>query len=150
MGAIKITESIIIKESPLFVFDFTQDYSKRLLWDTFLKKAELMDGAEKAGKAVKAYCVARNGLGMITEYVTFNRPRVTAIKMTKGPFMFKSFLGSWTFKEYETDKTELIFLYSFDFRFPFNLPAIFIKRILQSNVRQRLLDLKTCIENKKL
>jgi ribosome-associated toxin RatA of RatAB toxin-antitoxin module len=150
MGAIKITESIIIKESPLFVFDFTQDYSKRLLWDTFLKKAELMDGAEKAGKAVKAYCVARNGLGMITEYVTFNRPRVTAIKMTKGPFMFKSFLGSWTFKEYETDKTELIFLYSFVFRFPFNLPAIFIKRILQSNVRQRLLDLKTCIENKKL
>ncbi len=145
MGAIKFTETIIIQANQEQVFDFTKDYNKRLKWDTFLKKADLIDGATIADKGVKAYCVAKNGLGMVTEYVTFNRPKVTAIKMTKGPFMFKSFLGSWTFKEIG-NKTEVLFLYSFNLRFPFNLFAKIIKNNLQNNVRQRLIDLKTKIE----
>ena len=85
MDTIKFTETIVIEEISERVFDFTQDYSKRLSWDTFLKKAYLTDGAVNAAKGVKAYCVAKNGLGMTTEYITFNRPKVTAIKMTKGP-----------------------------------------------------------------
>lgn len=76
MDSIKFTERIEIVCSSVFAFDYTQDYNKRLAWDTFLKKAELMDGALKAGKGVKAYCVAKNGLGMVTEYVSFNRPKV--------------------------------------------------------------------------
>jgi hypothetical protein len=127
-------------------FDYTQDYSQRLIWDTFLKKADLIEGAITAGKGVKAYCVAKNGLGMVTEYVSFNRPKATAIKMTKGPFMFKSFLGSWNFKEIQTGVTEVIFLYSFQLKFPFNLATGLIKRNLQRNVRQRLKDLKRSIE----
>lgn len=119
-----------------------------MTWDTFLKKAELIGGAIKADKGVKAYCVAQNGFGMETEYLTFNRPKVTAIKMTKGPFLFHSFLGSWTFKAINDDKTEVIFLYSFELRFPFNLFTFFIKRNLKNNVRQRLIDLKNCIEKK--
>jgi ribosome-associated toxin RatA of RatAB toxin-antitoxin module len=146
MEATKFTESIIINETAEKVFDFTQDYNKRLSWDTFLKKADLIDGAANAGKGVKAYCVAKNGLGMVTEYVTYNRPKATAIKMTKGPFMFKSFLGSWTFKESENNKTEVIFLYSFLPGFPFSLMKNFIKNNLQKNVRQRLIDLKNNIE----
>jgi ribosome-associated toxin RatA of RatAB toxin-antitoxin module len=145
MEAIKFIETILINEKSERVFDFTQDYSKRLQWDTFLKKAELIEGAENANKGVKAYCVAKNGIGMETEYVTFNRPKVTAIKMTKGSFMFKSFLGSWTFKEIE-NKTEVIFLYSFNLRFPLNLFKNLVKNNLQNNVRQRLIDLKTNIE----
>lgn len=84
---------------------------------------------------------------MVTEYVTFNRPKVTAIKMTQGPYMFKSFLGSWTFKELKYNKTEVVFLYSFTLRFPFNLITTLIKRNLQNNVKQRLVDLKNNIEN---
>lgn len=147
MEAIKFSEEIIIAGSAELVFDFTQDYTQRLTWDTFLVKADLMDGATKAGKGVKAYCVARNGIGMVTEYVTYNRPRVTAIKMTRGPFMFRSFLGSWTFKEQAANRTEVIFLYSFTLRFPFNLFANMIKNNLRSNVKQRLLDLKKNIED---
>jgi ribosome-associated toxin RatA of RatAB toxin-antitoxin module len=146
MEATKFTESIIINETAEKVFDFTQDYNKRLSWDTFLKKADLIDGAANAGKGVKAYCVTKNGLGMVTEYVTYNRPKATAIKMTKGPFMFKFFLGSWTFKEIQSNKTEVIFLYSFLLRFPFSLMANFIKSNLQSNVKRRLIDLKNNIE----
>ncbi len=147
MEAIKFTESILVDEKVEKIFDFTQDYNKRLKWDTFLRKADLIDGAKAADKGVKAYCVTKNGIGMVTEYVTYNRPKVTAVKMTKGPFMFKSFLGSWTFKEISHDKTEVIFLYSFSLRFPFNLFTKFIKNNLQTNVKQRLVDLKANIEN---
>ena len=146
MNALKFTKTIIIQANQEEVFDFTQNYKKRLKWDTFLKRADLIEGATAAGKGVKAFCVAKNGLGMVTEYVTFNRPKVTAIRMTKGPFMFKSFLGSWTFKELSANKTEVIFLYSFMLRFPFNIIATFIKRNLQANVEQRLIDLKINIE----
>jgi ribosome-associated toxin RatA of RatAB toxin-antitoxin module len=150
MDSIKFTASIIIEESAEKAFDFTQDYSKRLHWDPFLKKAELMGGAEKAGKGVKAYCVARNGLGMVTEYVTYNRPRVTAVKMTSGPWIFKSFVGSWTFKALEAEKTEVVFLYSFSIRKPLEFIAFIIRKHLQNNIKNRLIDLKYAIEKNKL
>lgn len=150
MAGIKFAQNIIINCSQTEAFDYTQGYANRLSWDTFLKKAELMEGATSAGKGIKAYCVAKNGLGMITEYVSFNPPRATAIKMTKGPYLFKSFLGSWNFKEITGSQTEVIFLYSFTLRFPFNLMTPFIKTNLRSNVRQRLIDLKTNLEQKKV
>lgn len=149
MTSIKFSESICIEARIEKVFDFTQDYQKRLQWDTFLIRADLMDGATKAGIGVKAYCVAQNGLGMVTEYVSFNRPKVTAIKMTKGPYLFKSFLGSWTFKTIDDLTTEVIFLYSFTLRFPFNLFQPLIKLNLRNNVKQRLQDLKQNIEREK-
>lgn len=146
MKSAKFTESILINCGADYAFDYSQDYSNRLKWDTFLKKADLINGATEAGNNVKAFCVAQNGMGMETEYVSFNRPKATAVKMTKGPYMFKSFLGSWTFKENEPGLTNVIFLYSFQLRFPFNLFTVFIKRKLQSNVKQRLVDLKANIE----
>ena len=146
MASIKFSEKILVDRDPGSVFDYTQDYSNRLSWDTFLKTAELLNGAERAGAGVKAWCVARNGLGMETEYVTFNRPKTTAIKMTKGPFMFKAFLGSWVFKEMDNGQTEVTFLYSYQLRFPFNLVPRIIKNNLQNNVKQRLRDLKACVE----
>lgn len=148
MGAVKFSEKIVINCRPAEAFDYTQDYNNRLQWDTFLKRAELMDGATQADKGVKAYCVAHNGLGMVTEYVSFNRPKATAIRMTQGPYMFRNFLGSWTFKDMGNDQTEVIFLYSFKLRFPFNLMTPIIKKNLRTNVRLRLVDLKANIESK--
>src|SRR5664279_5466343 len=142
MKALKFSEKININSTPEVIFDYTQDYEKRLSWDTFLKRAELIGGATKADTGVRAYCVAKNGLGMETEYVSFNRPRVTAVKMTQGPLLFKTFLGSWTFNEFKSGMTEVIFLYSFQLRSPFSLFSYWMKRNLQSNVRQRLRDLK--------
>jgi ribosome-associated toxin RatA of RatAB toxin-antitoxin module len=150
MKVIKFSEKILIEESPALIFDYTQDYQNRLKWDTFLKKADLMAGAVTAGKGVKAYCVAKIGMGMVTEYVSFHPPKVTAVKMTKGPYLFKSFQGSWTFKEITQELTEVIFLYSFELRFPFNLFASFVRKNLQNNVKQRLIDLKTCIEKRSI
>ncbi len=119
-----------------------QDYNNRLNWDTFLKKADIIDGSDQAGIGVKTYCVAKNGIGMETEYVTFNRPKVTAVKMTSRSNIYKSFLGSWTFKEINENFTEVIFLYSFELRFPFSLFSGLMQIILKNNVKQRLRDLK--------
>ncbi|MBK9247061.1 MAG: SRPBCC family protein [Ignavibacteria bacterium] len=147
MQRIKFSESILICDSPETVFDFTQDYSKRLQWDTFLIQAELLGGAIHANKGVKAYCVSKNRLGMTTEYVTFQRPRYTAVKMTQGPFLFKECLGSWRFRQVAEKSTEVTFRYSFTLRFPFTLVTYFIRKNLQINVRRRLIDLKKNLEH---
>jgi len=107
-----------------------------------LPEAYLLDNATQADTGVKAWCVTKNGLGMETQYVSFIRPKVTAIKMTKGPYLFRDFAVSWTFKEETPGVTNVTFLYSFSLRFPFNVASFLIKRILQKNVRQRLVDLK--------
>jgi len=146
MDRIKFSEKIIIKCKPAEIFDYSQDYNQRLTWDTFLKKADILNGATKADRGVKTYCQAKNGIGMETEYVTYKRPKVTAVKMTKGPFMFKSFLGSWTFKKLDKNETEVVFLYSFQLRFPFNLASKIITVNLKRNVKQRLNDLKSIVE----
>jgi hypothetical protein len=144
----KFSADIEIEKNCTIIFDYTQDYSHRLEWDTFLLAAELVPPAIKAEKRARAWCVAVNGYGMETEYVSFQRPKVAAIKMTKGPYMFKEFTGSWNFREINTDKTKVIFLYSFSLRFPYSLIGPFIRNDLRKNVRQRLGDLKACVEKR--
>jgi hypothetical protein len=142
----KFSEKIRVNRNQTRVFDFTQDYAHRLVWDKFLIRAELVNGARQAGLGEKAYCVARNGIGMEIEYVSFQRPKVTAVRMTKGPYLFKSFLGSWTFHPIAPDETEVIFLYAFTLRFPFNLASFLVKYLLQREVKARLTDLKAYLE----
>jgi ribosome-associated toxin RatA of RatAB toxin-antitoxin module len=143
----KILHSISIQAEPETVFDYTQDYHKRTTWDTFLIEAKLINGATQAAKGVKAWCVAKNGKGMETEYITYNRPKVTAVKMTKGPYMFKSFAGSWQFEK-QGKETLVTFNYTYRLRFPHTIAKPMIKLILDKNVKQRLVDLKNCIEKK--
>src|SRR5690349_19646428 len=145
--SIKFSESIDIQGNSEAIFDYTQDYSNRLKWDTFLIEAHLLNNASHAGKGVKAWCVAKNGKGMETEYVTYNRPKVTAVKMTEGPRMFRSFAGSWQFEK-QGKETLVTFTYTYRLRFPHLLAKPMIKSILNRNVKQRLVDLKSCIEKK--
>jgi Polyketide cyclase / dehydrase and lipid transport len=70
--------TIEIRADANALFDLTQDYDRRLDWDPFLKQARLVGGATAAGVGVRAWCVARSGLGMETEYVSFQRPQVAA------------------------------------------------------------------------
>ena len=41
-----------------------------------MKRAELTEGTVHADKSVKAYCVAKNGMGMVTEYITLAIPQL--------------------------------------------------------------------------
>lgn len=103
--------AVEINAKPADLFELTQDYTRRLDWDPFLKEARLVNGAERSAVGVRAWCVAKSGLGMETEYVSFNPPRVTAVKMTKGPRILSSFAGSWRFVEVAPGRTRVIFRY---------------------------------------
>lgn len=113
----QIRKSIKIDAIPAVVFDVTQDYSRRLEWDTFLKKAELVD-AREAEAGAKAWCVSKYGMGMETRYVSFNRPKVTAVEMSDSSIVYKTFAGSWRFELLGEHSTQVTFTYSYELKFP--------------------------------
>ena len=145
MKRTKFEVAIEIQASQGFLFDYTQDYANRLKWDTFLTQADLLDNY--LGVGAKAYCVAKNGLGMETEYVSFNRPKGVAIAMTSQSVLFAEFYGSWNFKKMDEKSTKVLFLYSYKLNFLLIWLNPLIKYILKGNVRQRLFDLKRCTES---
>jgi len=143
-------QSILIRASPDVLFALTQDYARRLEWDPFLKSAKLADGAAAAGVGVRAYCVARTGLAMETEYVSFNPPRVTAIKMTRGPWLIASFAGTWRFEEIARCQTRVSFSYYLRARpkwLSWLLTPI-LGRVFARDTRKRLTALKTAVERR--
>jgi hypothetical protein len=93
------------------LFDLTQDYGRRLLWDPFLTEARLLGGATAPVVGVRAWCVAWYGLGMETEYVAYAPPRLAAVRMTRGPAVLAAFAGSWRFEEQGPGATRVVFRY---------------------------------------
>ena len=139
-------QAIEIQAEPAELFDLTQDYSRRLEWDPFLKVAELH--GDTPGVGVRAWCVAWNGLGMETEYVTFNRPKGTAVKMTRGPRLLAAFAGSWRFQEVAPGHTRVIFRYHVAAA-PRWLGFIFdpiVRAVFTHEVGRRLRGLKQAVE----
>ena len=89
MRSLAHEETIEIAAEPDAVFDLIHDYSRRLEWDPFLKEARLLDH-QTAAVGATCRCVARNtfgGLAMEAIYVSFDRPKVAAVKMVNGPAM---------------------------------------------------------------
>ena len=68
-------------------------------------------GATEPGVGVRAWCVARSGIGMETEYVSFKPPRVAAVKMTRGPKVLETFGGTWEFTPVDGGRTKVTFRY---------------------------------------
>jgi hypothetical protein len=109
--------SIEVPASRDALFWWMQDYERRLEWDTFLVEARLLD-ATRAAVGVRAWCVDRAGRGMETEYVAFEPPSRVAVRMTRGPWMFRSFAGSWAYEALAPDRTRVTFRYHVEARPP--------------------------------
>ena len=109
-------QSIVVAAPRSVLFELTQDYTRRLEWDPFLRSAELLDGATRVAIGVRALCVSHNGASVETEYVSYNPPRVTAVKMTRGPWVMGHFAGSWRFEEIGPAKTRITFAYHLEAR----------------------------------
>jgi hypothetical protein len=140
-------ESIEIDAEPAELFGLSQDYDRRLEWDPFLRSARLV-GAREAGVGVRALCVARSGWAMETEYVSFNPPRATAVRMTRGPWFLSSFAGSWRFEEIGLGRTRVGFRYSLQAR-PRALSWLLnpvLARSFGRDTRARLRALKEAVE----
>ncbi|MCA9094118.1 MAG: SRPBCC family protein [Planctomycetaceae bacterium] len=110
------SDSLIIDAPREHLFALSQDYARRLQWDPFLKSAELLHGATEPAVGVRAWCVSHDGRGMETEYVSYNPPQATAVRMTRGPWILKSFAGSWRFDEMTCSRTRVTFTYHFQVR----------------------------------
>jgi hypothetical protein len=100
-----------VDASPEAVFALTQDYALRLAWDPFLRSAELVGGAATPAVGVRAWCVAKGGIGMETEYVSYVPPRIAAVKMTRGPWLLQTFGGAWEFTPDVGGGTRIAFRY---------------------------------------
>ncbi|HEU4402715.1 MAG TPA: SRPBCC family protein [Candidatus Polarisedimenticolia bacterium] len=146
-----VEASVDIQARPERVFDLIHDYSRRLEWDTFLREACILDGAERAGLGVKTRCTARNGfagLAMETVYVSFDRPRVAAVKMTNGPAILETFAASLRQAEIEPGVTRVTYCFNFATR-PRWLRAVldrFAAALFLREIRQRLRALKRHLE----
>ena len=110
------SRSIEIAAPRPWLFTIMQDYARRLEWDAFLSKAELVGGATSSAVGVRALCVDHAGRAMETEYVSFKPFERVAVKMTSGPWMFGAFAGSWIYRELPTGGTEVTFRYSMALR----------------------------------
>jgi Protein of Unknown function (DUF2784)/Polyketide cyclase / dehydrase and lipid transport len=143
--------AIEIRASPEAVFDLTHDYTRRLEWDPFLKEARLLEGAEAAGLGVKSRCTARSGFGglaMETVYVSFDRPRVAAVRMTQGPAVLETFAASLRQDAVDAGVTRVTYRFNFSTR-PRWLRAIadpIAAALFGREVRQRLEALKRYLE----
>jgi len=145
-------KSIEIRRDAQAIFDLIHDYDRRLEWDTFLKKACLLNGSTKAGRGVRTLCVARNmmgGLAMEAVYVTFNPPRVAAFAMTRGPVFFKFFAATLIQKAVAPGVTQVVYRYKFQTRpgwLSFLLDPL-IEAVFSREVRSRLWGLKQVAES---
>ncbi|MFN0214372.1 MAG: SRPBCC family protein [Saprospiraceae bacterium] len=75
--AIVIRKSIFVSASPEVVWDFTQDYNLRPLWDNTVKSAEVIE----IEPFVKVRIIGRDGSKLIFEYKFFERPARTTLSM---------------------------------------------------------------------
>jgi ribosome-associated toxin RatA of RatAB toxin-antitoxin module len=143
-----IEHTIEIRADRSAVFALTQDYDRRLSWDPFLTEARLLGGATRAGIGVRAWCVARHGLGMETEYITFDPPQLAAVKMTRGPAFLASFAGSWVLRDLPGGATQVAFRYHFTPRprwLAFLVGPVF-RLVFARETRRRLTALKAALE----
>jgi ribosome-associated toxin RatA of RatAB toxin-antitoxin module len=143
-------ESVEIDADPASLFRLSQDYGRRLEWDPFLRSASLVGNAHAADVGVRALCVSRSGWVMETEYVSFNPPRATAVKMTSGPWFLKDFAGSWRFEEVAPGRTRVSFHYSLR-AWPVWLSWLFgpiLTRAFAHDTRRRLRSLKEAVERR--
>jgi Polyketide cyclase / dehydrase and lipid transport len=129
------------------VFDLLHDYDRRLAWDTLLSAAYLTDGYKRAELGATSVCVGRSLLGRIalkTVYVTFDRPRLAAVKMVNAPPLFGSWAAAIRHDELGPASSRLTYTWSFAARprwLAWLLEPI-IGRIFEWETRKRLRALR--------
>ena len=111
-----VERSVLINAPQDALFDLAQDYGLRLKWDLFLREMRFLDGAGEAAVGVRVSVRAWTGLTMVAEYLTLNRPQLVAMKMVRGPFIFRQFAGSWRFQPHASGSTQVVFRYQFETR----------------------------------
>ena len=133
------------------VFDVIHDYGLRLRWDTMLSEARLLGAAARAAKGVRSLCVATwryAYLPMETEYITFRRGEVAAVRLTNHPPLFDRFAASIRHTALVGGGSRVTYTYSFQVR-PRHLASLIepiVARMMARETRARLIALRNFIE----
>jgi hypothetical protein len=112
----KQSASIVIRASCEAVFDLIHDYDRRLQWDSLLRKAYLCDGVKQAGKGVCSVCAAKwivGGTTIKSEYVTYERGKVAAVKMLNTPPFFRAFAATILHELIDEQRSRVTYTYNF-------------------------------------
>lgn len=111
---VSVAIEVNVPAEPLF-WD-SQDYSRRLEWDSFLAQAYLLEGRKEAAVGATSFCKSRSGSVLESKYISFAPPTHAAVEMTKGPWVLSKFGGTWRFKSLAAHRTEVRFIYHFKCR----------------------------------
>lgn len=86
---------MVVAAPPERVWDFTQDYGQRSLWDKSVKSAEIIEKEP----FVKVRIYGSDGSRLVFEYKLFERPNRTTLHMeVEQSSFFEKGGGSWTYE----------------------------------------------------
>ncbi len=97
MIQITIKESVVIEAPVERVWDYTQDWSRRIEWDPAVKSAEIL--ATDPTPIVRVE--GQGGTSFTARYRLFRRPEQTSLAITEGVPRWLGGGGSW---KYESDE----------------------------------------------
>ncbi|RMX01380.1 SRPBCC family protein [Allofranklinella schreckenbergeri] len=141
----RIQTHIDIAASAATCFDLSQDYALRPLWDSLTPHARPATAAD--GTRV-AHCPAPLGMAFDVAYVSFQRPRVAAFRLLRGPWLFAALAGSWRFVPDGPGRCRVHFTYHLRLhRAVAWLLTPLVGRYVQRQSRQRLRALKRLAES---
>ncbi|HEY0459283.1 MAG TPA: SRPBCC family protein [Pyrinomonadaceae bacterium] len=106
----------VITASAIEVFDLLHDYDRRLEWDTLLQKAYLENDFPESCKGAISVCQGKailGGFALRTQYVSFERGKVAAVKMLNQPPFFKTFAASIRHADTGENQSEIIYKVNF-------------------------------------
>lgn len=147
----KESYQVEIEASCEAVFDVVHDYERRLEWDPMLSEARLLAGARSAGVGVRSLCVGtwRGAFQALeTEYITFERGRVAAVKLTNCPPFFRHFAATIRHEPLGANRSRVTYIYSFRARPAALAPLLepVMRARMGREIRERLCRLRDYIE----
>lgn len=145
---ITITHNIYINIKPDELWDFTQDYSKRSVWDKSITSAKVIK--PDSPRVVDVF-FSRNAKATLV-YKLDSRPKKTTLVMTKvNSFFIKKGGGSWTYiaKDNGTIWTQTNALVLKENLLCFLFRGI-IRTILLRNTKKAMNNVKQLMEQEKL
>lgn len=106
----------VIPASAADVFAIVHDYKRRLEWDTLLSEAYLEPEFSEAMRGAVSVCRGKmilGGFSLRTQYVSFEKGKVAAVKLLDQPPFFESFAASIRHFEINENNSEIIYKVNF-------------------------------------
>ncbi|HEX5272372.1 MAG TPA: SRPBCC family protein [Gemmataceae bacterium] len=143
-----IAVSIRIDAGPDGPFALAQHCNLRTEWDPTVRWMRFLEGARDPAAGVHVRVRVWAGLTIEVRFVSFRPPISAAMKMTRGPWMFRCFAGTCLVKPTQGGSTEVTLRYAFATRWrrlAWLLDPL-IGRILSWDLRAKLRGLKWGVE----